>query len=188
MSDPVVRAAKASDEKEVLALAHEEMRAHEELDPRFALREDAEARYAVYLRDRLRDIDSAVFVAEQDGRIVGSVIASVRTQESFFRARRFGYVSDLIVAPGSRRGGVGKALWERAALWFRGLGVGVVRLHVAVRSDEARAFWRNVGAEDFLTEAWIDLPGGSAGKDEGAAEEAGGPKAAGQPEASEELA
>jgi hypothetical protein len=36
--------------------------------------------------------------------------------------------------------------------------VDVVRLHVAVRSEDARSFWRSVGARDFLTEAWIDLP------------------------------
>jgi hypothetical protein len=29
---------------------------------------------------------------------------------------------------------------------------------VATRSDEARGFWRSLGAEDFLAEAWIELP------------------------------
>ncbi|MEZ5063333.1 MAG: GNAT family N-acetyltransferase [bacterium] len=158
MTDHSVRAAKATDETAILALAQAEMAAHESIDPRFKLRPDANARYAVYLRDRLRDIDSAVFVAEAGDRIVGSVIASVRTQESFFEARRFGYVSDLIVAPDLRRSGVGRAMWQRSAMWFRGLGIRVVRVHVAVRSDEAREFWRRVGAEDFLCEAWIDLP------------------------------
>lgn len=172
MSECTVRAAKAVDEGPILALAQAEMRAHERLDPRFKLRADADSRYVVYLRERIRDLDSAVFVAEApDGRILGSVVASVRTQESFFESRRFGYVSDLIVSPDARRQGVGRALWERCALWFKGLGIDVVRVHIAVASPEARRFWDRVGASDFLTESWIDL----------SAEAAPPPPAAGSP-------
>jgi len=158
MTEFAVRAAKADDESAVLELATAEMRIQQERDPRFELRPDASARYVVYLRDRIRDIDSAVFVAERDGSVVGSVVASVRTQESFFLARRFGYVSDLLVDPGSRRRGCGRALWQRSQLWFRGLGVGTVRLHVAVSGPEARAFWKSLGAKDYLCVAWIELP------------------------------
>jgi GNAT superfamily N-acetyltransferase len=154
----VVRAARASDEPAVLAIARDEMAAHEQLDPRFRLRADAMGRYALYLRERMREIDSAVFVAEEEGRVVGVAVGSIRVQNAFFETRRYGYVSDLVVVPDARRRGVGRALWERVALWFRSLGIAVVRLHVATRSPGARAFWRTAGAEDFLAEAWIDLP------------------------------
>jgi len=158
MTEFSVRAARTADEAAMLELALAEMHLQQERDPRFELRPDASSRYVVYLRDRVRDIDSAVFVAEREGRVVGSVVASVRTQESFFVARRLGYVSDLLVEPSARRQGCGRALWERVRLWFRGLGIGIVRLHVAVNSPEARAFWKGLGAEDFLCEAWIELP------------------------------
>jgi len=62
-----------------------------------------------------------------------------------------------MVDPSARRRGIGRALYDRTVLWFRSLGIGVVRLHVAVKSDEARAFWKSLGAKDFLVEAWIDL-------------------------------
>lgn len=157
MSEIEVRPAKTADEPAILALAKIEMEAHVHLDERFRLREDANRRYAVYLRDRMRDIDSSVFVAADADRIVGLTIGTVRKVDSFFQARRFGYVSDLMVAPGARRRGVGRALYERTAAWFRGLGIETARLHVAVRSEEARAFWKNIGAKDLLVEAWIDL-------------------------------
>jgi len=176
MSEITVRAARAADEADVLELVRLEMEAHQSVDGRFRLRPDAAARYAVYLRDRLREIDSAVFVAEMDGKVVGTATGSIRVQEAFFETRRFGYVSDLVVAPSARRRGVGRELWRRLVLWFRGLGVSVARLHVASRSEAAQAFWKSVGAEPFLVEAWIDLPeagvaGAGAGAPAGAGEE-----------------
>jgi GNAT superfamily N-acetyltransferase len=163
MSEFLVRAAKPTDEPEIVELARQEMQQHARSDPRFRLRADAASRYAVYLHDRLREIDSSVFVAEgPDSRILGAAIGSIRIQEAFFETRRFGYVSDLVVASDVRRLGVGTALWGRVGLWFRGLGVSVVRLHIAARSEAATGFWKSIGAEPFLIEGWIDLPSGEA--------------------------
>lgn len=158
MSPLTIRAARTADETAVLDIAADEMAAHERMDPRFRLRSDAKGRYALYLRDRMREIDSAVFVAEDEGMVVGVIVASIRRQDAFFETRRYGYVSDLMVVPDRRRRGLGRMLWERAVLWFRSVGIDVVRLHVSTRSPEARAFWRSAGAEDFLAEAWVDLP------------------------------
>ncbi len=158
MTSVTVRAAKSSDEPVILAMAKVEMAVHEQLDGRFRLRPDAMTRYAIYLRDRMKEMDSAVFVAEETGTVIGVVIGSIRVQDAFFETRRYGYVSDLMVIPEARRRGVGRALWERVALWLKSLGIEVVRLHVASNRPDARGFWRSVGAEDFLAEAWIDLP------------------------------
>ena len=135
MSEIQVRAARPADESSVLELVRTEMEIQADGDPRFRLRPDAPNRYALYLRKRMEENDSTVFVAEIDGRVVGTATASIRIQEAFFEVRRFGYVSDLVVDPGARRCGVGRALWRRATLWFRGLGVSVVRLHIAAQSE-----------------------------------------------------
>lgn len=168
MTEIRIRAARMADEGSLLELAQREMKAQEERDPRLRLREDARDRYAVYLRGRMRDLDSSIFVAEGDGGIVGMAVGTVRKQDTFFELRRFGYVSDLVVAPAFRRRGVGRRLYERVALWLRGMGIVVVRLHVALRSPEARAFWKSLGAEEFLAEAWIEL-GAAAAREEPAA-------------------
>ena len=162
MPDFSVRAAQTTDESAILDMARLEMQAQASLDGRMKLRPDALSRYAVYLRERMRDFDSAVFVAVEDAKVVGVVVASVRVQESFFLQRRFGYVSDLLVDPPARRRGVGRELWGKARQWLTALGIDVVRLHVAAKSDPAREFWAGVGATDFLLEKWIDLGDGEA--------------------------
>jgi ribosomal protein S18 acetylase RimI-like enzyme len=166
MTNAVVRSAKMSDEAEILALVQAEMSALETMDARFKLRPDAMGRYATYLRERMREVDSALFIAEQDGRVVGLGIASTRGQSTFFEPARTGYISDLLVEPSHRRRGIGTLLSDRMTKWFRGLGLEVVRLHVASCNQNARDFWRARGASDFLVESWIVIAGAApAGRD-----------------------
>jgi GNAT superfamily N-acetyltransferase len=169
MSDVQVRAFKVADENSVLALAREEMRALEKMDPRLQLSPDAGDRYTVYLRDRLRDLDSAVFVAERGDAIVGLGIATIRRQRTLFAVQRYGYVSDLFVAPDARRSGVGKLLFERLGVWLRSHGIQVVRLHVAECNETGRMFWKKLGAAEFMTEMWLELKQVPAAGDEAAA-------------------
>ncbi len=155
MTDAVVRSVKMSDEAEILTLVQAEMAALASMDARFKLRPDAMSRYATYLRERMREVDSALFVAERDGRVVGLGVASTRGQATFFEPARTGYISDLLVEPSCRRRGIGTMLLERMTKWFRGMGLEVVRLHVASCNESAREFWRARGASDFLVESWI---------------------------------
>jgi ribosomal protein S18 acetylase RimI-like enzyme len=157
MSEIAVRAAKMSDEPGILALARQEMTALERMDPRFRLRPDSEGRYATYLRERSRDTDTGVLVAEENGRLIGLAIASIRSQNSFFEPSRYGYISDLLVLESERRRGIGTILFRRIMKWFRAQGITVARLHVASCNEAARAFWSSVGAGDYLVERWIDL-------------------------------
>lgn len=157
MSELEIRAARPADEPMMLDLMREEMKAQEALDPCFRLRPDAADRYALYLRNRMKDNDSSVFVAVAGGKVLGIVVGALRSQETLFELRRFGYVSDLVVASTVRRRGVGRKLFQRAALWFRSLGIRVIRLHVASASPDARAFWKAIGARDFLLEACLEL-------------------------------
>ncbi len=163
MTNITVRAVKMSDEAEILTLVRAEMSALERIDPRFKLRPDAMGRYATYLRERMREVDTAMFVAEREGRIVGLGIGSTRGQVTFFEPVRTGYISDLLVEPTMRRQGIGTLLYDRITKWFRGLGLEVVRLHVASCNEDARRFWRARGASDFLVESWIDISGNGIG-------------------------
>jgi ribosomal protein S18 acetylase RimI-like enzyme len=77
------------------------------------------------------------FVARDDGRLVGAVLAGTDG--------RRGYLQHLAVAPSHRRQGVGTTLANRV---LEGLGkLGIAKCHLFVRREnpQAREFWERLG-------------------------------------------
>lgn len=97
-----------------------------------------------YLRTIHKHPDAAVFVAEDEGAIVGR-LSLARDPHPASR-----HVADLglMVAETHRRRGVGTMLLEQAVAWARAAGVGKLELHVfpwnepAIRLYEAFGFVR----------------------------------------------
>ena len=94
--------------------------------------------------DRHKDVErvldqapGALLVAEEDGAIVGSVIAgSDGWRGSLWR---------LAVHPSQRRRGLGLALVRAAEERFRALGIPRVQALVGDEDEMARAFWERAG-------------------------------------------
>jgi len=76
--------------------------------------------------DDLRDDRFAAWVAENDGDVVGSVVACPLTVSSGHRglaaANEAGYLGQAVVRPDARRHGIGRALGEQALRWSAGQG------------------------------------------------------------------
>src|SRR5690349_14928244 len=90
-----------------------------------------ESGYGWFLGTQLRASDVAVFVAEQDGEVVGYVYAGVE-KKSWMELRDVaGFVHDVVVDESARRTGVGSKLVEQAAEWLALRGVPRVMLWTA---------------------------------------------------------
>jgi RimJ/RimL family protein N-acetyltransferase len=94
-----------------------------------------------YLRAIRRYPNAAVFVADDDGAIVGR-LSIARDQHPASR-----HVADLglMVAQSHRRQGVGTKLLEAAAHWARGTGVRKLELHVFPWNTGAIALYERFG-------------------------------------------
>nr|MBA2240227.1 GNAT family N-acetyltransferase [Solirubrobacterales bacterium] len=84
--------------------------------------------------------------AEAGGRLVG--VCSVYLD---LRSVRFGsraWVEDLVVAPESRSGGIGKALLDAAKAWAREHGATHLELDSALARTDAHRFYEREGAQN----------------------------------------
>jgi len=117
------------------------------------------ADYLATLLERVQEHEGRIFVAERGGKLVGWLVSIVDIQMNFIREeeRRIGYVAELFVEEGERRGGVGHALVERAEADFRARGLGKISITVLRANASARAAYKAYGFEPFAIDLMKDL-------------------------------
>ncbi|MFW5691114.1 MAG: N-acetyltransferase family protein [Chloroflexota bacterium] len=119
---------------------------------------DGEAAYARRIEDQVDDSYSRVFVAEHDGRIIGFVLGMIiDVMPHLFEQDAGGFLADIYVAPAYRRAGVGRALVDALAAWFRSRGVQRMEWYVAARNESGRDFWHRMGGRDVMVRMRVDL-------------------------------
>jgi RimJ/RimL family protein N-acetyltransferase len=96
-----------------------------------------------YLRGARRHPDAAVFVAEDDGRIVARLSVSRDIHPASPHVADLG----LMVAADHRRRGIGRALLARAVEWAREAGVRKLELHVFPWNEPAIGLYEAFGFE-----------------------------------------
>lgn len=96
-----------------------------------------------YLRALRRFPDAAVFVADDEGQVIGRLSLA---RDSHPASR---HVADLglMVAAGYRRRGVGRALLEQAVAWCRDAGIRKLELHVFPWNEPAIRLYERFGFE-----------------------------------------
>lgn len=102
-----------------------------------------------YLRQLIEDEASHVYVAEDDGHIVGYIFLHVRQQAflDFFHPQTVAIISDISVAASMRRKGVGQLLFDTSLQWARERHADRLELNVWEFNTEARAFYERNGME-----------------------------------------
>ena len=144
----------AGDCAAVGALAEVLVRTHSAFDSRrFVPPETLRAPdYIARLREEVDRGDAVVLVAEVDGAIAGYVFAGVEAASWKDLRDEAGYVHDLVVDAAHRRGGVGRALVERAIAWFSARGVSRVMLSTAPSNTGAQRLFRAIGFRESMIE------------------------------------
>ena len=123
---------------------------HADIDPLFTLRQDADAEIRRLLAAQLGDPDTAIFVWETGGDLLGFCSVSVDVAKPILEETRRAEISDLGVRADARRRGIGRGLAEAALDWVRERGVDRVEVRVATGNPEGQAFWRALGFGDLM--------------------------------------
>ena len=111
-----VRFGNAGDFFAILPMMRKYRALHEQWDDSlYAIRPDAEARFHRWIGAAAQDPRSMLLVAEQDGQIVGFLVAIVETTLPIYQCDEYAVILELWVEPPYRRHGVAAALVERAA-------------------------------------------------------------------------
>jgi len=98
--------------------------------------------YLDFMFARCAEWDGAVFVAEEDGAVVGFICVWARVPpDDPSELRSCAHVSDLVVLPTWRGRGIGRALLARGETYARESGAGRLRIGVLARNEGARRLY-----------------------------------------------
>jgi GNAT superfamily N-acetyltransferase len=123
---------------------------HSHLDPLFTERSEAAAEARELVRAQLADADTAIFVSERGGELVGFCSVRIDRAPPILIEVERAQVTDLFVVESLRRHGLGRALVAAALDWVRARRVERVEVRVASGNPEGQAFWRALGFKDLM--------------------------------------
>jgi ribosomal protein S18 acetylase RimI-like enzyme len=137
------------------------MATHYAFDPQRFLAPAAgtESGYASFLGGMLDSPDDCVFVAEEEGKVVGYVFAALEPLSWKELRGPAGFIHDVAVAEESRHSGAGTKLIEAAIRWLRERGAPRVILWTAAPNAEAKSLFHRLGFRDTMIEMTLELEG-----------------------------
>jgi ribosomal protein S18 acetylase RimI-like enzyme len=143
-----VRDARESDLRsiaELLLLVHQ---MHVKAQPE-TYRDISHERALEFVAPRLTESNGYLRVAEFESAVDGYCSAEIQSYPGIpiFHPGEFIYVNEIVVRPGSRRRGVGRALLVDLKEFAREKGVTEIKLDVGNFNSQARAFFQSQGFE-----------------------------------------
>ncbi len=112
-----------------------------------------------YLASFLNQPEMGLFLAEQEGTVIGSAGVLLREAPDTpgFQPRRFAVVDFIGVHPGFRRLGVARALMEHVQGWSQASGAGQIELNVWEFNSGAVRLYEELGYSRVMRRMWKPL-------------------------------
>lgn len=96
----------------------------------------------------------AVLAAERDGQLVGYIVGWIQPFPGY-PSDQVGMITELAIDAHRYQQGVGRALLDALRGWFAEREVTEIAVWSSRRSAVDQAFWRSVGAVDWMEILWI---------------------------------
>jgi ribosomal protein S18 acetylase RimI-like enzyme len=157
MKTTSIRKAAPDDLPGVAALWHERITLQQQSDRRFTLAPDAPAQWTAAAAGWLADPDCLLLAAERDGVLVGYAMGRMQDAPPGLLPARIGAVTEMHVGVHSYQTGLGRALLDELRAWFAQQGAAAVVVQVPHRQPVEQAFWRALGATEWIDTMWMKL-------------------------------
>lgn len=161
MNLPSIRRARKEDQDQGGALWLQLLTEHAALDPRFAVADDALARWSNDFPYGIVDEQTRIFVADQEGTLVGFIAAHLWTPPPIYTGVVEGYIDELYVVPEARRQGVGERLVEAVKTWAATVPACRLRVGVLAANAAGLAFWERLQAHTLAVTLTIEVAASS---------------------------
>ncbi|HVO70426.1 MAG TPA: GNAT family N-acetyltransferase [Aggregatilineaceae bacterium] len=89
--------------------------------------------------------DSAAFIAVADGNIVGYITVYIQPQPGYWKIKKVGHITGLMVQKEYRRSGIGSQLLSEATAFCKEKGVKYCTVYTAARNQAALEFYARNG-------------------------------------------
>ena len=75
--------------------------------------------YSKFLKSHIESEDGVVFIAEENGEIVGYTLIFIKDEIPIYKNKKIGYISDLYVKKDFRNKGISSRLMDKSMEWFK---------------------------------------------------------------------
>jgi ribosomal protein S18 acetylase RimI-like enzyme len=135
------------------------MRTHYDFDrERFlAPGKGAESGYGSFLGGMIESSEDCVFVAEENGIVVGYVFAALEPLSWKELRGPAGFIHDVAVEESARNRGIAAKLMQAAFDWLRERGAPRVILWTAAQNRSAQSLFHRLGFRDTMIEMTMEL-------------------------------
>jgi L-amino acid N-acyltransferase YncA len=159
--DFAVRRAQPADAEGMGRIWQESAELLTQADHRWRVAADGPQRWLAALHGWLGREDTAVFVAERKGQVLGFAVGVVMPNRPGFLPDRVGMVAELAIdSHGRGEGGIGTQLVGAIRAWFAGQGITQLVAPVPTSQPIAQAFWRASGGSVLVNQMWLRIDKG----------------------------
>jgi ribosomal protein S18 acetylase RimI-like enzyme len=156
---PIIRRATPADLPGIGRLGTLLVKEHYDFDSRrfLAARPETPKGYASFISTQLTDPNKAVFVADDNGEMIGYAYAAVEGYNYMALRGPAGVLHDVIVDPEHRGRGVGRLLIDAALTFLSSRGVPRVVLSTAEQNEAAQRLFASMGFRRTMIEMTREL-------------------------------
>lgn len=157
MQTVMVRVANSDDLPDLSRLWYEKTVLQQQTDRRWKLASDARASWSAQVADWFTGVDYRVLVGIRGNQIAGFIIGRLQAAPPGFLPKTIGAVIDMTVDIHGQPEGVGQVLFHALSNWFQQQDVHLIVTCVPHRQAVDQAFWRALGATEWVDVMWLTL-------------------------------